>query len=174
MTSPLRRLLLLTLLAAATASAQQSARPSETLSLQGAALRQPRELTVAELAAWPAEGIASYAQSRGAPGAQVGSTVRGVRLVRLVEAAGLTDAARADWKNLLVTVTATDGYRAQFTWVELTNTAAGDNVLVLFERDGQPLDAREGRIALLSTGDMRLGARHVRNALRIEVRTVAD
>lgn len=172
---PMRRAaLLLVLLAGAGARAQDAARPSEVLYLHGSALRQHRVLTPADLAAQPPEAIATFVQARGAPGSEQRSTVRGVRLVRLIEAAGLTERARGDWKSLLVTVTATDGYRAQFTWAELANTPAGEGVLVLFERDGQPLDAREGRIALLATGDLRLGARHVRNALRIEVRPVAD
>lgn len=54
--------------------------------------------------------------------------------------------ARAEWGNLLITAAATDG---------------------------QPLQAREGRIALQSTADFRLGARHVRNFLRIELSAVA-
>ena len=45
-------------------------------------------------------------------------------------------------------------------------------MLVLHERDGQPLVPREGLIALQTTGDFRLGARHVRNLLRIEVNVV--
>lgn len=49
------------------------------------------------------------------------------------------------------------------------NTTVGDGALLVFERDGRPLDEHEGRIALLSTADFRLGARHVRNVLRIEV-----
>ncbi len=169
-----RRSILVLALAAVGAFAQQPVRPSEALYVFGTALRQHRVLTPADLAAQPPQAIGSFVQARGEPGQESRSTVRGVRLASLVDAAGLTETARADWKNLLVTVTATDGYRAQFTWAELTNTAAGQGVLVLFERDGQPLDAREGRIALLATGDLRQGPRHVRNALRVEVRPVAD
>ena len=175
MNAPRRMLVLASLgLLAGAVRAQDAGRPSEVLYLHGSALKQARVLAPADLAAQPAEAIATFVQARGAPGAESRSTVRGVRLVRLVEAAGLVERARGDWKNLLVTATATDGYRAQFTWAELANTAAGEGVLVVFERDGRPLDAREGRIALLATGDLRLGARHVRNLLRIEVRPVAD
>lgn len=171
MQSARRLLLVASLLAAAGgALAQNTARPSEVLTLHGPALQASHVLTADDLAALPPELLGEFRQSRGAPGAEVGSTVRGVRLARLVERLGLTPPARADWKNLLVTVTATDGYRAHFTWVELVNTPAGEGVLLVFERDGQRLDTREGRIALYSTGDFRLGARHVRNALRVEVR----
>ena len=41
---------------------------------------------------------------------------------------------------------------------------------MLFERDGQPLDEREARIALISATDLKTGPRHVRNLKRIEVR----
>jgi hypothetical protein len=166
-----RRLMCLAaLLAPAALPAQERARPSEVLYLHGDALVQHRVFTPSDLAGQPPDSIGAFVQSRGTPGSESRSTVRGVRLAKLVEGAGLTAAAQADWKNLVVTVTATDGYRAQFTWVELTNTSAGTAVLVLFERDGAPLDAREGRIAVLAGGDLRLGARHVRNALRVEVR----
>lgn len=100
--------------------------------------------------------------------------MRGLKLAPFLEGLGFKPAARADWKNLIVIVTATDGYRAHVTWVELSNTPVGEGALLLFERDGQPLDEREGRIALLSTADFRLWARHVRNVLRIEVRAVVD
>lgn len=166
--------LLLAFICAAAPWAQQRDRPSQALYVTGTALRQDRFILPEELAAQPEEAIGTFVQSRGAPGSETRSTVRGVRLARLIEEAGLTDAARGDWKNLLVTATATDGYRAQFTWVELANTSGGAGVLVLFERDGRALDAREGRLALIATGDLRLGARHVRNLLRIEVRAVAD
>ncbi len=166
-----RRALLLLALAAPVLRAQAQARPSESVSLRGSALQAPRTLAPSDLAAQPATQVMEFAQPRGAPGAEQRSMVRGVRLVGLIEPA-LTEAARADWKNLLVTVTATDGYRAQFTWAELSNTAGGYGVLLLFERDGRPLDEREGRIALLATGDQRLGPRHVRNVLTIEVRPI--
>lgn len=159
----------------ANALAQTSAnRPSEVVYLFGSALQANRVLAPQDLAAQSPAAIGSFTQTRGTPGAETRSTVRGVRLGALIEQTGLTAASRANWKNLLVTVTATDGYRAQFSWAELTNTAAGEAVLLLFERDGQPLEAREGRIALQAAGDFRLGARHVRNALRIEVRAIPE
>lgn len=174
----MRRRSLLALALAITAAsgasvAQHAARPSTRLYLHGNALQAHRIIEPQELAALPPELLGSFSQSRGTPGAEQRSMVRGVRLAALVErVVGLKPSARADWKNLLVTVTATDGYRAHFTWVELANTAAGEAALVVFERDGQPLEAREGAVAVLSPGDFRLGARHVRNALRIEVSVI--
>jgi hypothetical protein len=158
--------------AAVTARAQTLVRPSEVLYVHGSAMAAGHVLTPEDLAKQPAETVGTFVQSRGTPGQETRSAVRGARIAPLVERLGLKPAARSDWKNLLVTVTATDGYRAHFTWTELVNSPVGEGALLVFERDGQPLDLREGRIAVYSGADFRLGARHVRNAVRLEVRPI--
>jgi hypothetical protein len=150
------------------ATAQTSPRPSEVVYLFGA-LQTNRVLTADDLRTMPAAMQQSFTQTRTGAGTEQRSTLRGVKLPALLEQIGLNAQARAEWKNLLVTATATDGYRAVFTWPELINTPTGEGVLVVYERDGQPLEPREGRLALQSTADFRLGARHVRNLLRIEI-----
>lgn len=161
-------------LASLPSHSQTLSRPSEVLYFHGTALQSNHVLSASDLATLPSDMVGTFTQSRANERSEYRTTVRGIRLASLIERLGLKTAAKADWKNLWITVTATDGYRAQFSWVELVNTAVGDGVLLIFERDGQPLDPREGRIALLSTADFRLGARHVRNALRIEVRHVVE
>jgi len=128
------------------------------------ALRQTLILDASALAAFPAKDIGRFTQTRSGQGTDSQSTVRGVKLAALIERAGLAASGSNDWKTLIVIATATDGYRAVFSWPEITNTAVGDGVLVLFER--------EGRIALVSTADQRLGPRHVRNLVRIEIRSL--
>ncbi len=147
------------------------AQPSERVSLSGE-VQAPVELTARDLRAMPPAAHSEFTQSRSGGGTQERSTVRGVKLLAVLERAGLRASGRDDWKTMVVVVTATDGYRAVFGWPELTNTAVGEGVLLLYERDGKPLDPREGAIALLSTADRRLGARHVRNVARIEVRAL--
>lgn len=143
-------------------------RDDEVVYLFGA-LQTNRVLTADDLRAMPAAMQQSFTQTRTVGGVEQRTTLRGVKLPALLEQIGLSAQARAEWKTLLVTATATDGYRAIFAWPELSNTPVGEGVLVVYERDGQPLQAREGRLALQSTGDFRMGARHVRNLLRIEV-----
>ncbi|MDM0104531.1 molybdopterin-dependent oxidoreductase [Variovorax sp. J22R24] len=148
-----------------------AAQPSQQLEISGV-LKQTLKLDAAALAAFPEKDVGRFTQTRSGQGTDAQSTVRGVKLSALVERAGLAASGRNDWKTLVVVATATDGYRAVFSWPEISNTAVGDGVLVLFERDGKPLDEREGRIALVSTADQRLGPRHVRNLVRIEVRAL--
>jgi hypothetical protein len=152
-----------------TSCTQALAQVSLRLDIVGA-VERPLRLDPSGLAAFDAQQLGSFTQSRTVQGVETRSSVRGVRLTALIERAGLAGKGRNDWKTVVVVATATDGYRALFSWPELANTGVGDGVLVLFERDGQPLDEREGRIALISTADRNSGPRRVRNLARIEVR----
>jgi hypothetical protein len=153
-------------------AAPTTPRASTMLYLFGDGLQANSVLSPEDLRKLPDTMQGSFVQTRTAAGAEQKTAVRGVKLPALIERIGLSKAGNSNWKTLLVTCTATDDYRAIFTWPELTNSPTGEGVLVLHERDGQPLVEREGLISLQSTGDFRLGARHVRNLLRIEVAVI--
>jgi len=102
------------------------------------------------------------------------SVVRGVRLRDLLKEAGIVTVDNNTVKKLAIVATADDKYAVVFSWNELFNAKAGENVLVLFERDGQPLPHAEGPLALLSADDLRTGPRHVKWLRSIEVRQVVD
>jgi hypothetical protein len=57
---------------------------------------------------------------------------------------------------------------------ELFNTAVGDGVLFVYERDGKTLSDDEGRIALVSLKDTRPGPRHVKWLASLDVVRVPD
>ena len=71
---------------------------------------------------------------------------------------------------LVFEAVATDGYRAVFSWGELFNSDAAEQMLVIRAQDGQPLGAAEGPLALRALGDIRPGPRHVRNLCGIVAR----
>lgn len=98
----------------------------------------------------------------------------GVLLTELLEKAGLRSEKKNDWRRLYVVASASDNYKAVFSWGELFNSRIGRGLLVVYERAGRPIDDSEGRIALVSTEDDRIGPRHVRWLKRIEVRRVTD
>lgn len=102
------------------------------------------------------------------------SVVRGVRLRDLLKEAGIVTVDRNTVKKLAIIATADDKYAVVFSWNELFNLSAGENVLVLFERDGKPLPHAEGPLALLSADDLRTGPRHVKWLRSIEVRQVVE
>lgn len=84
--------------------------------------------------------------------------------------AGFDAAGRRDTRTWVIEATATDGYRAVFSWGELYNSALGEQVYVIGSQDGRPLDATAGPLALRSLADLRPGPRHVRNLCALSVR----
>lgn len=61
-----------------------------------------------------------------------------------------------------VEAVALDGWRAWFSWGEIFNSAAGDQMLVISQVDGVNLDNFAGPLALRALADTRPGPRHVR------------
>ncbi len=94
----------------------------------------------------------------------------GVLLKDALTAAGLFGPNDRGGRALLVEAVATDGYRAWFSWGELFNHPAGEQVIVIRAQDGRPLDTAAGPLALRALGDLRPGPRHVRNLCALIVR----
>lgn len=99
---------------------------------------------------------------------------RGVRLTDILDKAEIVAPGHNDVKKLAIIATASDGYKAVFSWNELYNSPVGEGVMVFFEKNGQPLGDDEGRIAMVSSKDTRTGARHVKWLQDIEVRRIAE
>lgn len=109
-----------------------------------------------------------------ASGAIVGKvdSFRGVRLRDLIDAVGLQLDGHKDGRRMVIVARGTDGYLATFSWNELYNTDIGPQVLVAWEKDGKPLEPREGQLLLISGKDIRTGPRRVRNLGEIEIQRV--
>lgn len=100
--------------------------------------------------------------------------LKGVLLRDILEKAKFISPAPNDVRKMAVIASASDGYKAVFSWNELFNSPIGDGVIVFFERDGKSLGENEGRIAMISAKDTRTGPRHVNWLKEIEVRKIAD
>lgn len=99
---------------------------------------------------------------------------KGVLLRDILNKAELVSREHNDFKKLVIIATASDGYKAVFSWNELFNSKLGDGVLVFFEKDGKLLGDDEGRIAMVSSQDTRTGPRHVKWLQSIEVRRITE
>ncbi|MFO1509926.1 MAG: molybdopterin-dependent oxidoreductase [Steroidobacteraceae bacterium] len=91
---------------------------------------------------------------------------KGVRLRDIIERAKVVAPGHNDVKKMVVIAGASDGYKVVFSWSEIFNSPVGDGVYV-FADD-------EGRIAMISTKDLRTGPRHVKWLKDIEVRKILD
>lgn len=182
MLTPLRSLLLSCALLGAVAlplsaapNLKDAARFVTTSVTVSGAVEQPLTLDVLALRQFPVQQISELpivCQS----GADMGKleNFKGVLLRDILAKARIKAPGHNDVKKMIIVATASDGYKAVFSWNELFNSSLGDGVLVFFEKNGKPLSEAEGRIAMVSQQDTRTGPRHVRWLERIEVQKIAD
>lgn len=136
----------------------------------------PRPFDAAALAALPAATLVqkhSVSGGSGGPATERSVAWSGVLLKDTLTAAGLFGPNDRGGRGLLVEAVATDGYRAYFSWGELFNQPAGDQVIVISAQDGRALDNAAGPLALRALADLRPGPRHVRNLCALRVRPAA-
>jgi DMSO/TMAO reductase YedYZ molybdopterin-dependent catalytic subunit len=151
-----------------------SSRVTTTLAVRGN-VSKPMTLSVADLGKFSVLRIDDTRVVRAQGGAvEAARHFAGCLLRDVLNAAKLTESDRHDLRRTIIVATASDGYKAVFSWAELFNSVIGDGVLVVYERDGVPLGNDEGRIALLSLKDTRPGPRHVKWLATIDVVRVPD
>jgi len=132
-----------------------------------------RRFTAAEIAALPqTELVETRSVGAGAKAEQAEVRHRGVLLRDLLDAAGVQKLDRHALRHSGVAARATDNYAVLFSWGELYNGRAGDNVLVITSMNGKPLPSSEGPYALRSLSDTKPGPRHVKWLNRIDFFTV--
>jgi len=157
-----------------TAAAAEPSLVTTTLAVRGA-VAMPLSLSVADLGKFPVHRVDDTRVVRAQGGAsEAARQFAGCLLRDVLNAAKLTESDRLDLRRTIIVATASDGYKAVFSWAELFNTAIGDGVLIVYERDGAPLGDDEGRIALISLKDTRPGPRHVKWLSSIDVARVMD
>jgi DMSO/TMAO reductase YedYZ molybdopterin-dependent catalytic subunit len=158
------------LVAAAVADDRQGddAHASKTLAV-GGLVKAPMTLDVDALQAMPVTVIDEIVMCSPRRVKYVGKDYRGVLLRDILDAAEVDDDVRHSRNYTYVIASATDGYQVMFSLQELRNTPVGDQVLVYYEKNGEPLGTEQGLIALVSAGDYSRCHRHVRWLNRIEV-----
>ncbi|MEO7106916.1 MAG: molybdopterin-dependent oxidoreductase, partial [Rhodoferax sp.] len=147
---------------------------TESLAISGA-VENPMKLTVEDLRNFPPQKVGEVPMVC-QTGAKLGQleNLKGVLLRDLVEKAVVVSHNHNDVKKMAIIATASDGYKVVFSWSEIFNSTIGDGVLVYFEKDGKALGDDEGRIAMVSSKDIRPGPRHVKWLKAIEIRKIAE
>lgn len=132
-------------------------------------------LNVGDLKAFPVKqlGTIPLVCQTGAPMGTIDG-LKGVLLRDVLEKASIVSKEHNDVKKMVIIAVAKDGYKVVFSWSEIFNSPIGDDVVIFYEKNGQPLGDDEGRIALISAKDLRAGPRHVKWLSQIEVRKIID
>jgi DMSO/TMAO reductase YedYZ molybdopterin-dependent catalytic subunit len=142
---------------------------SRSLSV-GGMVKNPLVLDVAALRAMPVTEFGETPMYCGREEPKyVVESYRGVLLRDILEAAVVDDELRHSRNYMYVVANATDDYKVVFSLHEIRNTPIGDEILVFYDKNGEPLGTAEGLIALVSRADRNRCNRHVRWLNSIEV-----
>ncbi|OCK50067.1 hypothetical protein BA768_20650 [Chryseobacterium sp. CBo1] len=68
--------------------------------------------------------------------------------------------------------TAIDNYKVVFSWNEIFNSATGDHLYVITEKDGTKIKDMDERILIVTTSDFKTGRRHIKALSNIDVKRV--
>jgi DMSO/TMAO reductase YedYZ molybdopterin-dependent catalytic subunit len=156
---------LLLLIAACVLFPAANAEAARSLTIDGR-VAQKLHLAPADLMAMPTkEAEISFQTGHGAEKA----TYKGVELWDLVQRAKLADEKgnRPDLHHFAL-VTGRDGYAVVIALGEIDPDFEGKDVLIAYEKDGEPLGAKDG-LRLVVPGDKH-GGRAVRDVVRVEIR----
>ncbi len=147
---------------------------TENVTVSGA-VENPLTLSVADLREFPPQqvGEVPVVCQTGADRGKL-QNLKGVLLRDILEKAKVVSHGHNDVKKMVIVAIASDDYKVVFSWSEVFNSPIGEGVVVFFEKDRLPLADDEGRIAMVSSKDIRTGPRHVKWLKAIEVRKIVD
>ncbi len=96
--------------------------------------------------------------------------LRGVRLKDLILAAVRFRVAQpSELSRFYITLVATDGFTALYSWNELFNSPTGDHTFLITAKDGKEMTGQADRILTLTTTDRQTGRRYVKGLQQIVV-----
>jgi DMSO/TMAO reductase YedYZ molybdopterin-dependent catalytic subunit len=152
-------------------AAASSAQDSKTLTVSGN-VAQTLALTIADLKRYPAHHVDYLPGNSAARKASIGETRRytGCLLREVLAAARPIESKPRALRRSYVVAGASDDYEVVFSWAELFVSPLGDNVYVVYERDGASLPDDEGPIALIAVTDTQ-AVRHVKWLRSLRLRT---
>jgi len=164
-------LLALLALCSSAETVAQAAAPITTTVTVGGNVSQPLSLTLADLKGYPAHQIDYVpAQTESKSGTAPARRYTGCLLRDVLVGAKPVENKPRELRRSYVVATASDGYEVVFSWAELFVSPVGDNVYIVYERDGASLSDDEGRIALIVITDER-PVRHVKWLQTLTLRT---
>ncbi|HTH56656.1 MAG TPA: hypothetical protein VL728_11475 [Cyclobacteriaceae bacterium] len=71
-----------------------------------------------------------------------------------------------------LTFVATDNYKVVYSWNEIFNSATGDNIYLIVEKEGKKLTEMTERILVITSSDQKTGRRNIKGLSKIVVSRV--
>lgn len=89
-------------------------------------------------------------------------TVKAVLLKQVLDSVSFQYNNRRELNQFGFMFVASDGYKLLYSFNEIYNTQTGNNLFIVTELDGKPVEQTENRILILTTSDIRGGSRNMK------------
>lgn len=158
------------LLSAVTVWCQKELEPTAFFSISGA-VKSPVTIQLTDLEKWTAVDIGDVVITNhlGEKKSEA-KGLRGVLLKEIISKAEINSESPKVLSEYYFVCKANDGYTVVFSWNELFNTAVGDAVYIVTEKNGKPAASMGDAILMISPKDFKTGRRHVKSLTSIDVR----
>ena len=156
-------------------SAQENVKTTESLRIYGA-VKTPFFIQLSDLKKLPTILLDSFViRNHAGEKKYTIHQVKGVQLKEVLKELQPDDPSPRSWSAYYFVCSACDGYTVVFSWNEIFNSANGNGIFIVLEKDGKPESESTDRILLLSAQDMNTGRRYVKGLQMIKVvKAVAD
>lgn len=164
--------LLLILLTGFTAElyAQHDIKPTEQFTIEGL-VKTPFTFHLKDAAGYSSKKLDSVVITNHLK--QPRGSIKNLRAILLKDILAKVELSESQPKLLsefYLVCTASDNYKVVFSWNEIFNTATGNSVYIITEKDGKKGEEVPDRIVLLSPGDEATGRRFVKGLQKIIVK----
>ena len=148
----------------------QDEKPSTSFTVQGE-VKTPKTFTIDDLEKMNATPIGDVVITNhlGEKKSEA-KALKGVLLKDLLAQVEISSESPRVLSEYYFVCSANDNYRVLYSWNELFNTAVGETVYIVPEKNGQSLAAMPDAILMISSKDLRTGRRHVKALTTIEVK----
>jgi hypothetical protein len=168
----MRKILLVVFLFSALHSlAQKEAlKPTSSFVISGE-VKTPVTIRIADLKKWTAVtiGDVTITNHLGEKKSEA-KGLKGVLLKDVLDAVEINAESPRVLSEYYFVCKANDNYTVVYSWNEIFNTATGDSVFIVTEKNGKDAAAMDDSILMISAKDRMTGRRHVKSLVSIEVK----
>jgi hypothetical protein len=134
------------------------------------AVKQEKVITMSDIIRMPAQAIGSIMITNHT-GAERGiaKNLKGVLLKEVLKDIVFAEETPRKLSEFYLTCIASDGYKVVLSWNELFNNETGNNLFIVTEKEGKPIQEMDESILLISPKDFTTGRRYIKGLQKIVV-----
>ncbi len=146
----------------------QTATPSTSILVTGK-VKKEKTFSLADIRALKIRELGNLNTSCSPRRKEESKNVKAVLLKELLDSVQFDAQSSRLLNQFYFKFVATDGYTLVYSFNEIYNTETGNHLFIVVDKDGKPIEEIENRILILTTSDLKQGARNMKHLEKIVV-----